>query len=54
MKKVDSENKDNKEKKDGMLHIQRQFLMFDEFFFKIKIHWKNWLNTSFDVEFNSL
>ena len=36
MKKVDSENRDKKQKKDGMLHTQRQFLMFDEFFSKLK------------------
>ena len=36
MKKLDSENREKKEKKDGMLHIQRQFLMFDEFFSKLK------------------
>ena len=28
--------------------------MFDEFLFKIKIHWKNRLNRSFDAEFNAL
>ena len=35
MNKVDSENREKKQKKDGMLQTQTQFLMFDDFFSKL-------------------
>ena len=51
--KIDLENWEEKEKEDGMWHIQRQFLIFDEFLFKIKIHLKNRLTQWLDEEFNA-
>ena len=41
IERIDLENSEEKEKEDGMWHIQRQFVIFDEFLFKIKIHLKN-------------
>ena len=43
-----------KGKKDGMLHIQRQFLTLDEFFSRLKFIVKSRLNASLDAEFNAL
>ena len=41
IERIDLENWEEKVKEDGMWHIEKQFLIFDEFLFKIKIHLKN-------------
>ena len=54
MKKIDSENEKKRENKDEKVTYSKTIPHLSGIFFKIKIHWKNWLNTSFDVECNAL